>query len=230
MTEPRITRDREDIQRWADERDAVPVREGDRVRLVRESDVSEPDERIDWDAFHREMDDEDRVVTYYGETEDRDPFEVGDRDSALDRAASESDGFDRAEAEKRLLEGETVTGTASETTAVETDTEAETAAVETDTEVETDAEEGRILPEKRDEGKPVVYVSGNQIGEVIDVNDGAAFVDPHPSLAEKVMARLGVDEDEEYYRLHEDRIERITDDEVVISTGEFADEPAEDDR
>ena len=453
MADPRITRDRDDIETWAEEHDTVPVREGDQVRLVREGEVTESHERLDWDAFHREVDEGDRVVTYHGETEGREPFEVSTRDDAIDRFTSESEDLTRDEAEQRLIEGETVTGTITETTVVEetiteratvesevvdretveqtvvdvelmdrecqscdvaaetadfdyvgtygtdrfladsvetgsveqydeypfdvtvevredwavtleqtdrytvethitdvdvsetdevedrdleaeidvdtvqrqllesdlidldadaregdvldneryeieseftdddvlttyltsrrqsrreisdrsrlttevvegelldretvseeaiesdltereesetttgvettTETEVETTTadtgVETDTEFETD-EEYRVLLEETDEGKPVVDATGDKIGEVIDVNDGMAYVDPHPSLAEKIMSRLGADEDEEYYRLREDRIQRITDDEIVAETGEFDDELGE---
>ncbi|UPV76885.1 hypothetical protein M0R89_20675 (plasmid) [Halorussus limi] len=440
MTEPRISRDRDDIETWADEHDAVPVREENRIRLVRENDVTSDHERLDWETFHREVDDEDRVVTYYGEAEDRDSFEVSDRDTALDRVVSESDELDREGAEQRLIEGETITGTVTETTVVEetivekatlesdvvdretidrnvvdvellgrecqscdiagedadfdymgtygtdryltddvptestdshddypfdvtvevredwavtieerdrytvethitdvdvsetdrveahdleaevdvdtvhrqlldsdiidvdtdaregetVDTESydiesefteddvlttyltsrrrlereisdrsrlttevvegelldrevvgedtveaglaehDASTVETETEVESDTEiesdtdieteEVRVLPDESDEGKRVVDETGEKVGEVIDVNDGVAFVDPHASLTEKVMSRLGFDEDEEYYRLREDRIDRITDDEIVVSTAEFDEE------
>ncbi|NHN58889.1 MULTISPECIES: hypothetical protein [Halorussus] len=446
MTERRISSDRNDIETWADEHDTVPVREGDQIRLVHEDEVTDDHERLDWNAFHREVDDTDRVVTYRGESEDRVPLEVSDRDTTLDTVVSDADELDREEAEERLLEGETITGTVTETTVVEetiveettlesevvdrdtvernvvdvelTDRECQTCDVvgedaefdyagsygtdrfladdvetgsleqydeypfdvtvdvredwtvtieevdrytvetrvtdvdvsetdevadrdleaqidvdavhqqllegdvvdvdadtredavvdtetydidseftdddvlttyltsrrrferelsdrtrlttevvdgelldrdvvgeravetglvergeyetdtgiegdtvvetETETVAETDTgaaveadEEIRVLPEESDEGKQVVDATGDEIGEVIDVNDNVAFVDPHPSLAEKVMSRLGVDEDEEYYRLREDRIERITDDEIVVATDEL---------
>ena len=416
MVEPRITRDRDNIETWADEHDTVPVREGDQIRLVRESELTANHERLDWETFHREVEEGDRVVTYHGGTGDREPFEVSNRGDVLDRVSSESADFDRDEAEQRLIEGETITGTITETTVVEEtivekatvvsevvdrevteqnvvdvqllDRECHTCSivtedadfdyagaygtdrfltddirtssidaypfdvsvevtedwavtieqhnrytVETDitdvdvsetdqietqdldveidvdavhqqlldsdlVEVDADTREGevvdtetydmesevteddvlttyltsrrqiqreisdrtrltteviegelldreiireeavetdlterdtgeahtgevRILPEESDEGKPVVTTSGNQIGVVMDVSDGVAYVDPDPSLTEKIMARLGVDEDEEYYPLREDRIERITDDKVLASTGEF---------
>jgi len=119
MAEPRITRDRDDIEAWADEHDAVPVREGDRVRLVPEENVTTDHERLDWDAFYREVDEGDHVVTYRGDVDDRKAFEVSNRDKALDRVVSGSDDLDREEAEQRLIEGETITGTVTETTVVE---------------------------------------------------------------------------------------------------------------
>lgn len=51
-----------------------------------------------------------------------------------------------------------------------------------------------------------------------DAEDGVAYVDPHPSMTEKIMARLGAEEDEDSYRLCDDRIDRIDDDQVVVST------------
>ncbi|WP_435181530.1 hypothetical protein [Halorussus sp. AFM4] len=448
MPEPRVTSDRDDVEAWADEHDAVPVREGDRVRLVRETDLTDDHERLDWETFHREVDEEDRAVTYYGDAEDREPFEVSRRDDALDRVVSGAEDVDREEAERRLVEGETVTGTVTETTVVEetiveeatiesevvdrevvgrdvvdveladrecqacdvtaeeadfdyartygtdrfladdvetvavdeypfdvtvevredwvvtieererytvetditdvdvseteeieardvdadidvdavhrqllggdlvdfdvdaetegeevvdtetydiesevtdedvlttyltsrrllereisersrltadviegelldrevvreeavdsglverdadsdveTDTEVRETGVETDTgvtdgEVVTDADDVRVLPDDSDEGKTVVDADGDEMGEVIDVSDGVAYVDPHPSLAERVMSRLGFDEDEEYYELRSDNIDRITVDEIVVATDEFDDDVA----
>ncbi|NEU56915.1 hypothetical protein [Halorussus sp. MSC15.2] len=439
-----MTVDRDEIETWADEHDAVPVREGDEVRLVPEDEMMGEHERLDWETFHREVDESDRVVTYHGDAGDRQLFEVTHRDDALERVTTESEEFDRDEAEQRLMEGETITGTVTETTVVEetiveeatlesevvdretiernvvdvdlmdrecqtcditteeadfdylgtygtdrfvgddvttmetgrydeypfdvtvevredwavtmedvdrytvetritdvdvtetdevetrdlearidvesvhrqlldsdvidfdagldegeivdtetydieseftdddilttyltsrrrferelsdrtrlttdvvegelldremvreedieaglaerdayeTETEVETETVtETETEIETD-EEIRVIPEESDEGKPVVNAHGDQIGEVVEAEHGVAYVDPHPSLTEKIMARLGADEDDEDYRLREDKIERITDDEVVVTTG-VMDEELDDSR
>lgn len=428
MGDSRITRNRENIESWADEHDRVPIRDGDQIRLIRESELTADQERLDWDTFHQEVDADDHVVTYHGDTEDRDPFEVGHRDDVLDRVTSESDDLTRDEAEQRLIEGETITGTITETTVIEEtivekttiesevvdreiteqsvvdvqlvdrecqscnitaenadfdyadmggtdrflmdDTETgsitqydeypfdvsvdvredwmvtidqhERYTVETDiTDVDVseteqieaqdletridvdaihqqlidsgvididadmregefvdtetydiesefteddilttyltshrqlqreisdrtrlttevvegelldreivsesaidtdlsghemdgaDAREFRVLPEESDEGKPVINASGDKLGEVADVNEGVAYVDPHPSLTKKILARLGAEEDDEYYQLRRDKIDHITDDEVVVSTGELDDELDEDNR
>jgi hypothetical protein len=459
MADPRITNDRNDIETWADQHDAVPVREGDQTRLVPESEITGDHERLDWDEFHREVDEQNRAVTYHGETEGREPFEVHDREDAIERVTSEAD-LDREEAEQRLVEGETITGKITETTVVEetivetatvesevvdretveqnvvdvelldrecrscdvsaegadtdyvgtygsdrfltdtvetgsdeqyddypfdvtvelredwgvtieqrdrytvesrimdvdatetdqvegrdieadidldavhqqlltsddldvhmdaredemrdtetyeieseftgddvlttnltsrrrfrreisdrsrlttqvveselldremvseedletglvkrdatetdteveretmeTDTEVERETVETDTEVErettvtdTEVETGdavRSTLDQTDEGKTVVNASGDEIGEIIDVDDGVAYVDAHPSLTERVMAKLGADENDDAYRLRDDKIDRVTDDEVVVTTGVVDDE------
>ncbi|MFB6164346.1 MAG: hypothetical protein ABEJ31_04230 [Haloarculaceae archaeon] len=116
MARSDLTTDRDEIERWADERDAVPVREGDRVRLVPESAVTAEHDRLDWDDFHREVGD-DHVVQRFDEDE-RAEMEVTDRESALEQVTTEED-IDRDEVEQRLIEGETITGTITETTVVE---------------------------------------------------------------------------------------------------------------
>ncbi|SEW25150.1 hypothetical protein [Halobacterium jilantaiense] len=117
MARSEFTTDRDDVERWAESHDAVPVREAGRVELVPENETTPDQERIDWDAFHHYVDDNDQVVMYHGETSDRQPFEISNRTDALDRAEFE-EAHDRDQIENRLLEGETIEGTVTETTVV----------------------------------------------------------------------------------------------------------------
>lgn len=117
MNRSELTSNRDDVERWADEHDAVPVREGDRVRLLPETELGADPERIDWETFHREVGD-DRVVVRHAEAEGGDRFEVLDRHTALDRLST-GEETDQADVEERLVAGETVTGTVTETTVVE---------------------------------------------------------------------------------------------------------------
>jgi hypothetical protein len=68
-----------------------------------------------------------------------------------------------------------------------------------------------------DEGKPVVNSIDQAIGIVADVEHGTAHVKPDPGLTDKLMATLGwSDRDEDTYRLEEEAVGTITDDEVCL--------------
>lgn len=130
MARSEFTTDRDDVEQWADSHDAVPVREAGRVELVPEEEQTPNQERIDWETFHRHVDDNDQVVMYHGDTSDRRPFEISQRTDALSRAEFDEDD-DREQIEDRLLQGETVTGTVTETTVV-TETIVEEASIESE--------------------------------------------------------------------------------------------------
>lgn len=130
MARSEFTTDRDDVERWAENHDAVPVREAGRVELVREGEQTPNQERIDWEAFHRHVDENDQVVMYHGDTSEGRPFEISERTDALSRAEFDED-YDREQVEDRLLEGETVTGTVTETTVV-TETIVEEADIESE--------------------------------------------------------------------------------------------------
>ncbi|MFC6731222.1 MULTISPECIES: PRC-barrel domain containing protein [unclassified Haladaptatus] len=68
-----------------------------------------------------------------------------------------------------------------------------------------------------DEGKPVVGAQGEQVGRVIDVEHGTAYVEPDPGLTDTLMSKLGwADRDEDTYPLQENAIGEITDDEIRL--------------
>lgn len=130
MNQSQLTTDKREVERWADEHDAVPVREGGSLHLIPEDKVTADQERIDWDTFHREVDDQNQVVVLHGDSGEERSFEVTDRSSAIERVTLD-EGHDPDDIENRLLEGETITGTITETTVV-TETIVEEATLESE--------------------------------------------------------------------------------------------------
>jgi len=112
--ERQLSRNEETIRRWAKEHDVVPVETDgpEQYRLVPEDEVSNTDEGVGWGRFAEELEQQDFVVAYYGESTS-DPFEIqGQSELTAD--------LDDEEIEERLLEGKTVTSTVTETAVVET--------------------------------------------------------------------------------------------------------------
>lgn len=72
---------------------------------------------------------------------------------------------------------------------------------------------------EHDEGKRVADFRGDEVGRVIEVEHGDAYVDPDPGLTETFMSKLGWGDgqDEDTYRLDRNDIEAVTDDEVRLS-------------
>lgn len=65
-------------------------------------------------------------------------------------------------------------------------------------------------------GKTVVDAEGKELGIVAKVDDRRAHVDPNPSIAEQLLATLGIEgDDEEDYVVTEDMLESVGD-EVVL--------------
>ncbi|MCU4744267.1 hypothetical protein OB955_18105 [Halobacteria archaeon AArc-m2/3/4] len=65
-------------------------------------------------------------------------------------------------------------------------------------------------------GKKVVDAEGKELGIVAKVEGQRAAVDPNPSVAEHVMAKVGWEgEDEEDYIVTEDMLDRVGD-EVIL--------------
>jgi len=70
---------------------------------------------------------------------------------------------------------------------------------------------------EEDTGKKVVNSRGEKIGMVTEVEDGTAFVNPDPGIADRIASKLGWGEaDEDDYELHSNRIHTITDDEIRL--------------
>lgn len=115
-TEREVTTDRDRIEQWAEEHDAVPVRRergGEQVvEIVPRSELRETHEELTWDECHQEIDRNEMVVVY--REDDRRPFDVLNRQDLLSQTSVEEE-----EVEQALLEGETVTTTLTETTVVE---------------------------------------------------------------------------------------------------------------
>ncbi|WP_255168842.1 hypothetical protein [Natrononativus amylolyticus] len=65
-------------------------------------------------------------------------------------------------------------------------------------------------------GKKVVDAEGKELGIVAKVDGSTAYVDPNPSVAEHIMAKVGWEgEDEEDYVVTTEMIDRV-DDEIVL--------------
>lgn len=72
-----------------------------------------------------------------------------------------------------------------------------------------------------DEGKHVVNAKGDEIGRVVEVKNGDAYVDPDPDMTDSIKSKLGWGDSqtEETYRLGPSYIEAVTDDEVRVDLG-----------
>ena len=120
--ERRITTDREDIQRWADERDAALISEAESgtaepsYRFVPEADASDENRERGWDNFFDWFESGNRAFVYTEDEEGMGHYEILDRDEAAARATISDE-----DAEQRLLDGETVTTEVTERTVVETE-------------------------------------------------------------------------------------------------------------
>ncbi len=117
--ESQLSTDRETIEGWAGEHDAVPVRhaatesETERLRIVPTEQRTPDHEEITWEEFHEGLGRDDRIVVYHGSRRDE-PFEVLERNEAVQRTTIEDQDVEEA-----LLEGEVVTTEVTETTVVE---------------------------------------------------------------------------------------------------------------
>lgn len=70
-----------------------------------------------------------------------------------------------------------------------------------------------------DEGKRVINSHGDNIGKVVEVKHGDAYVDPDPGLADSILSKLGWTDstDENTYLLESSNIETITEDEIRVT-------------
>ncbi len=66
-------------------------------------------------------------------------------------------------------------------------------------------------------GKEVVDATGETVGMVTQVEQGTAFIDPHPSLTDRIKAALDWgDVDDDAYPLDETTVKRVTDDRIEL--------------
>ena len=78
-------------------------------------------------------------------------------------------------------------------------------------------EDVRVTPREEDKGKTVVNPDGEEVGMVVDVDDGQLYVDPHPSITDRIRTVLGwSDHDDDSYLLGTDHVDHIDDDRVVL--------------
>jgi hypothetical protein len=128
----------------------------------------------------------------------------------LSRAAVDAEIVSRQTVDEEVLEGGEETVVAGQTA------EAEQVKVEGSEEIDE-----RIHPSKDDEGKDVVDATGEKIGMVSKVEEDTIYVDPHPSLADKIKTALDWgDREKDAYPLDASNIARITDKQVELTVKE----------
>lgn len=70
---------------------------------------------------------------------------------------------------------------------------------------------------EEEEGKKVVNADGDEVGIVKSVEDGTAYVDPDPNVADTFKSAIGWgDAGEDTYALKENNVEAITDREIQV--------------
>jgi len=90
------------------------------------------------------------------------------------------------------------------------------ASIEDEEPLEAD-ESVRVEPTEDDVGKAVVNAGGDEVGMVSAVEDDRLYVDPHPSITDRIRTALGWGSDEDdTYPVDEDHVARIEDDGVVL--------------
>lgn len=69
-----------------------------------------------------------------------------------------------------------------------------------------------------DQGKQVINSTGDEIGRVVEVKGGDAYVNPSPGVTDSIKTKLGWGDrqSEETYRLDSSHINTVTDDEVRV--------------
>ncbi|TYT63825.1 PRC-barrel domain containing protein [Natrialba swarupiae] len=72
-------------------------------------------------------------------------------------------------------------------------------------------------PTAEDDGKRVIDGSGDEVGVVVDVDDGTAYVEPNQEIGGELKSRLGWGRDaQSRYPLRLDAIDEITDGEIRL--------------
>jgi hypothetical protein len=69
-----------------------------------------------------------------------------------------------------------------------------------------------------DVGKLVVDTVGRELGIVVEIEQGTAYIDPEPGIVSKLRTRLGFgDADGKTLPLHENRITAVTDEAIRVT-------------
>ena len=74
---------------------------------------------------------------------------------------------------------------------------------------------------QEDQGKSVFDANSEKVGVVVEVRDGEAYVEPEPSLAEELKAKLDWGDPEPHgdaYQLKGEWIDRIDDKEIILES------------
>lgn len=124
--------------------------------------------------------------------------------------------------ESSIVEERDVRAVETEITETVTETNTSETVTETNTTRTTDTgEAARFTPSEKDEGKTVVDSTGEKVGMVVEVQGDTMYVDPHPSLADRIKTALdwgGKDDDS--YPINASQIENITRSKVELKIEE----------
>ena len=212
--ESKITTDRETIQGWVGEHDAIPVRysgvegESGTLRIVPATRREESHEEVSWDEFFEEMERSDQVVVYHG-TDYPEPFEVRSRQDAIGKTTTAD-----ADVEEALVEGETVTSEVTETTVVER-------TIVEEATVESEVIDRELVSEEIVDAELLTRdVTGLELEEYeveYDAERDAALFQPEgrSTLGEGVEIQVRVDEG---WSVTKELVERLTIESRVVDT------------
>lgn len=72
---------------------------------------------------------------------------------------------------------------------------------------------------ENDEGKTVINPVGDEVGIVEIVEDGTAYVNPHPDWKDRIKAHLGWEDDPDITEqpLEDEHVAEITDEQVILN-------------
>lgn len=69
-----------------------------------------------------------------------------------------------------------------------------------------------------DEGKRVVDSNGVEVGVVVEVDAGRAYVEPDPNALEEIGSKFGLSgADEETFPIEDSDVQAVTDDEIRLT-------------
>lgn len=225
--EPRVTDDVGTAREWAEETGAAPVRTGrergpsDQVALVPDEEAEEF-ERLDWSAFGRVLHDSEKVVRYdgTGDVEDLAVVHADEVPASARYEATRDASFEEREVEGKQYAEHEMRGVGA--SGAKTDEDHGDEAVR---ERRPDRSRGTAPSLDQDDvGKTVVDEEGTELGVVAQASgtEGAVHVDAHPNVAERIMSKLGwTGEEDVDYEIPPERIVEVTDDEVVLASGDI---------
>ncbi|MCU4801625.1 hypothetical protein OB920_14695 [Halobacteria archaeon HArc-gm2] len=206
-SESEVTTDPDRIETWADEHEATPVRREsggeDTVEILPESDRREHHEEMTWDDFHREIDENEMVVIR--RNRDSRPFDVLARNEMVSR-------LDAEDVEQRLMAGETVTSTITETTVIE-ETIVEEATVESEVVDRAVVEESIVDAELVSREVDHCEVTAVDIDD--EMVDDELFETGYESTGDDIEVTVEVDED---WAVTREVLEQLTIESRIVDT------------
>ncbi|WP_255170027.1 PRC-barrel domain containing protein [Natrononativus amylolyticus] len=75
-----------------------------------------------------------------------------------------------------------------------------------------------VTLDSSEEGKTVLDDDGREVGVVVEVERGRAYVDPDPSMLDEIGSRFGVSNaDEDTFPIEADDVRAVTDEEIHLT-------------